>query len=357
MFYAQAHSLSTLKISSQSGRCFKRHRGFTLVELLVVIAIIGILVGLLLPAVQAAREAARRMSCQNNMRQLALALHNYESTNKVFPPANICIGGSASQPWSAQSFLLPYLEGSNEYNRINFSIGYHAAGNKANFPPNGIAAQRITVLLCPSEVNNTARLNAAGEPEHYPLNYALNVGSFLIYNPNNRQDGGGAFGSNGRIRPASFMDGLSNTIGISEVKAFTPRFHDVAGMPSVAPMRPEDVASSYIQGGAWSATSGHTEWVCGRAIHSGFTTTFTPNTLVPYVLGGTVYDINVTSMREGTTTTAITYGVITARSYHTGIVNAIYMDGSVRSMANSIDLTTWRGLGTRAGSEVTQYEP
>lgn len=357
MFYAQAHNLSTLKISSQSGRCLKRHRGFTLVELLVVIAIIGILVGLLLPAVQAAREAARRMSCQNNMRQLALALHNYESTNKVFPPANICIGGSASQPWSAQSFLLPYLEGSNEYNRINFSIGYHAAGNKANFPPNGIAAQRITVLLCPSEVNNTARLNAAGEPEHYPLNYALNVGSFLIYNPNNRQDGGGAFGANGRIRPASFMDGLSNTIGISEVKAFTPRFHDVAGMPSVAPTRPEDVASSYIQGGVWSATNGHTEWVCGRAIHSGFTTTFTPNTLVPYVLGGTVYDINVTSMREGSTTTSITYGVITARSYHTGIVNAIYMDGSVRSMANSIDLATWRGLGTRAGSEVTQYEP
>lgn len=357
MSYIHANHLNSSKTSLERGFLFQRHLAFTLVELLVVIAIIGTLVGLLLPAVQAAREAARRMSCQNNMRQLALALHNYESANKIFPPANICVGGSANQPWSAQSFLLPYLEGTNEFNRINFSIGYHAAGNKTNFPPNGIAAQRISVLLCPSEVNNTARLNAAGAPEHYPLNYVLNIGSFLIYNPNNRQDGGGAFGANGRIRPASFMDGLSNTIGMSEVKAFTPRFHDVAGMPSVAPMRPEDVASNYIQGGAWSATSGHTEWVCGRAIHNGFTTTFTPNTLVPYVLGGTMYDIDVTSMREGTTATGITYGAITARSYHNGIVNAIYMDGSVRSIGNSIDLATWRGLGSRAGAEVTQYDP
>ena len=84
---------------------------FTLVELLVVIAIIGILIGLLLPAVQAAREAARRMSCTNNLKQIGLALHNYESALKTFPPSTVSIGGSASQPWSAQAFLLPYLEG------------------------------------------------------------------------------------------------------------------------------------------------------------------------------------------------------------------------------------------------------
>lgn len=326
--------------------------GFTLVELLVVIAIIGILVGLLLPAVQAAREAARRMSCQNNLKQLGLALHNYESAMKCFPSANVSIGGSANQPWSGQAFLLPYVEGGTAYNMINFSIGYHAAGNKANFPPSGIAALKIPVLMCPSEINDRQRLNASGVPEHYPLNYGLNVGEFLIYQPVQRVDGGGAFGANAKIKPSSFVDGLSNTVGMSEVKAYNPRFHDVTSMPLTAPIRPEDVATSYTGGGAWGIASGHTEWVCGRAIHNGFTTTFSPNTLVPYLLDGRTYDIDVSSSREGVSPTAPTYGVITSRSYHPGVVNTLNMDGSVRTIANTIQLSTWRALGTRDRGEV-----
>ena len=94
--------------------------GFTLIELLVVIAIIGALVGLLLPAVQAARETARRSSCQNNLRQLGLALHNFENAKKAFPPSAASTG-TGNAPWSGQSLLLPYVEGDTIFKKIDFS--------------------------------------------------------------------------------------------------------------------------------------------------------------------------------------------------------------------------------------------
>jgi len=325
--------------------------GFTLVELLVVIAIIGIMVGLLLPAVQAAREAARRMSCQNNIKQLGLALHNYESSFKMFPPSTITDGGAASQPWSGLAFLLPYLEGNSTFEKINFSVGYHHGTNQSLFPPNGIATVRVPMLLCPSEPQDRSRINTTTNlPEHYPLNYTMNVGRYLVYNPVSRTDGAGAFAVNARIKPNAFLDGLSNTMAFGEVKAFTPRWQD-AVLPVTPPTSPEAVAAS-ISGGAWSDNSGHTEWVCGRAIHTGFTTTFGPNTKVPYTIGGQVFDIDVTSSREGRNTTDTTYAVITTRSYHVGMVHVGLMDGSVRGMTNSIDLNTWQSLGTRAGHEV-----
>ena len=131
--------------------------GFTLVELLVVIAIIGILVGLLLPAVQAAREAARRMQCSNNLKQMGLALHNYESAFKVFPPGGVTPGGCCGTPsagnWAL--FLLPFIEQQALYNRYDFTLFNDSAPGRtvaAATDVNGFAVtQKIPAYMCPSD--------------------------------------------------------------------------------------------------------------------------------------------------------------------------------------------------------------
>ena len=326
-----------------------RHKAFTLIELLVVIAIIAVLVAILLPAVQQARESARRSKCLNNLKQLALATHNYQSTFSFFPPATCVSGTSVSQPWSGQAFLLPYIDGGGAYSKIDFSIGYGQGTNAAA----GIKTFRIPVLLCPSDVNDRVRLTSSAPivAEHYPLCYGLNMGAFHIFTPAGNRDGGAAFGPNASLNPGSYTDGMSNVLCMAEVKAFTPRFHDAPVLTSTTiPTNPSDVAGLF-SGGAWSTENGHTEWVCGRAIHNGVTTTFTPNTVVPYTTGGVRYDISACTHREGAHADNPTYAVITSRSYHVGMVNASLMDGAARAVGENISLDVWRAIGTRAGQE------
>src|SRR5437762_8377644 len=126
-----------------------RRPAFTLVELLVVVAMIGVLVALLLPAAQAAREAARRMSCSNNLRQIGLALQNFESASKGFPsslrPTPVDPNGLFNG-WSVHGQILPYLEQANLYQQIDFNLPYSVQTQ--------VSRQRIAAYVCPAEVRS-----------------------------------------------------------------------------------------------------------------------------------------------------------------------------------------------------------
>jgi prepilin-type processing-associated H-X9-DG protein len=140
---------------------------------------------------------------------------------------------------------------------------------------------------------------------------------------------------------------------MSEVKAFTPYWRDggrLGASNAATPDTPEALAA-HFGAGEFKSDSGHTEWVDARTYQTGFTITFTPNTVVRYESGGLPYDVDFNSMREGRSTTTPTYASVTSRSYHPGGVNTMMMDGSVRFVAKSISLPVWWALGSRAGGE------
>jgi len=320
------------------------HRAFTLVELLVVIAIIGVLVALLLPAVQAAREAARRMSCANKMRQLALAMHNYESANRKFPPQIML--GKDQELWSAQARILPYIEQGSLFAGIDFEEPY------ADVLLNGqrLASLRVPTLLCPSEMRDEMRLKN-DNPYHYPLNYGINCGVWKVFDPNDQSGGSGAFFPNSGLGTRSFGDGLSNTLMLAEVKGWTPYYRDLGTGGAVPANEPNEICS--LGGAQFRTESGHTEWVDGRTHQTGFTATFTPNTTVPCTENSELYDVDWNNSRVGKSETAVTYAAITSRSYHSGnVVNIARMDGSIDTINGDIDLTVWRAMATRDGEEI-----
>ena len=200
--------------------------------------------------------------------------------------------------------------------------------------------------------------NAIGStgPEHYPLNYGYNAGTWFVYDANDETFGEGMFTASRAMRFRDCLDGLSHTLAFAEVKAWTPYFRDVGAAGDLPmPVEPDEIC---VLAGSFKPDTGHTEWVDGRSHQSGFTTTFTPNRKILCDVMGIEYDVDFTNFREGRTSTTSptprTHAAVTSRSYHTGGVNVTLSDGSVQFITDSIELEVWQALSTRKGKEVVQ---
>jgi prepilin-type processing-associated H-X9-DG protein len=337
----------------------------------VVIAIIAVLIALLLPAVQSAREAARRVQCTNNLKQLGLGMQNYESSNGVLPPEMVLTFTSAGavawkSQWGATSRITPYLELGSLYNAINYN-------NKTTDPSNATAVStQLTVLLCPSEPNLEAftSVSSAGVTSTFGVSsYGWCEGTWYTFGG---FAGGGptpsAIGSNMSRRLASFTDGLSNTLLSAEVKTYTQAYHDCGFVPPPGPTSPlanpdpatvlASIAAAPASGCKLAAApagmpgGGHTRWCNGNSFYEGFSTALPPNTRSP--AGPSALDSDMISEDEDDG--GPTYGAVTSRSYHPGLVNALFADGSVHAIKSTVAYPIWRALGTVAGGEVVSAD-
>ena len=305
---------------------------FTLVELLVVIAIIGILVSLLLPAVQAAREAARRMQCSNNLKQLGLALHNYESAHKRFP------AGRNELRHSPHSSLLPYIEQTNAANLIDFRVRW-------DHPNNAVAAAtEIPIFHCPSDPISTVP-NAWGS-----TNYRSNQGSGILWGlpPSDPSDPNfGMPKPDGVLIPNLYLsfrditDGTSNTAVFSEhgigdfsnaiasvTDTFWPKTHPANADEAYADCKSIDVTDLSFQ----RVSDVGAPWMNGYHSTTAYFHAFPPQARSCMFPPGRI--------------------ATSAQSYHTGGVSIARCDGSVAFIADTIDLAVWRAIGSRNGGEV-----
>jgi prepilin-type N-terminal cleavage/methylation domain-containing protein/prepilin-type processing-associated H-X9-DG protein len=340
----------------------RRRTGFTLIELLVVIAIIAILIGLLVPAVQKVREAAARLQCTNNLKQLGLATHNYESTYKHLPPAyrGSQIGGAPGyyDLWGTLALLTPFLEQTPVYNSIDLRLTMYQLT-----PPFGIQAPTavvtvVPIFLCPSDTGQAVCSNAyAISGDFAPNNYAFCMGTGTTKGRTNwlgsPWDADGVFYAQSKTRLLDITDGTSNTAGASERLLGTgPEQTTVASKAMIDPQ------TMYVNPGAET-----TDANCGSSLRINFN----QRRMYTWVAGEprcTSYNhyylpndpVNPDCVANFTGTDPLVrssgHGLSTARSRHTGGVNLWMCDGSVRFVPNSISLDTWRALATRKGGEV-----